>query len=278
LKFYFRYAANLKETETVEEVAEANTFGSILHKALELIYADQIQLQVEKSTLQNKLKQVNAFVRRAYMSFFDDKEPIGKNILQEEVIKVYCKKVLQNDMALISTLEGAKQHLQIIDLEKEFVADIEVPIKGEMQTVYIKGKMDRIDKVGEYYRIIDYKNSVKAGDKFQFKGFEDLFTDVQYNKQLQLFIYAWLLHKNNFCAAELLQPCIVPLKVFENEPKFIKNDKVPLIFNASFLLDFEKALSLFIAGIFDKNAAFAQCDDKDICLYCAYNRICNIPI
>ena len=277
LKFYFRYAANLKETETVEEVAEANTFGSILHKALELIYADQIQLQVEKGVLQNKLKQVNTFVRTAYMAFFDDKEPLGKNILQEEVIKVYCKKVLQNDMALIASLEASKQHLQIVDLEKEFVAAIEVQIKGQKQTVYIKGKMDRIDKVGEQYRIIDYKNSVKAGDKFQFTSFDDLFTDVNYNKQLQLFIYAWLLHKNNFCPAEMLQPCIVPLKVFENEPKFIKNDKVPLLFNASFLLEFENALSVFIAGIFDKNNAFEQCDDKDICLYCAYNSICNIP-
>lgn len=55
LKFYFRYAAHLKETEAVEEVAEANTFGSILHKALELIYSDQVQLQMSKSNLQNKI-------------------------------------------------------------------------------------------------------------------------------------------------------------------------------------------------------------------------------
>ncbi len=35
LKFYFRYGVGLKEPPTLEESAEANTFGSILHESLE---------------------------------------------------------------------------------------------------------------------------------------------------------------------------------------------------------------------------------------------------
>ncbi|MBK7669075.1 MAG: PD-(D/E)XK nuclease family protein [Sphingobacteriaceae bacterium] len=38
LKFYFRYGGGLKESADLEESAEANTFGSILHESLEALY------------------------------------------------------------------------------------------------------------------------------------------------------------------------------------------------------------------------------------------------
>lgn len=275
LKFYFRYAAKLKETEAVEEVAEANTFGSILHRALELLYSDHIGQNLQADTLRDKRKRIDAIVRQAYLEFFDNKEPTGKNILQEEVIKVYCKKVLDNDAATVEALGQASQHLHMLDLEKEFMAPLAVNIGNSNTTVYVRGKIDRLDRVGQNIRIIDYKNSVKAGDKFAFEGFEVLFEDVAYNKQLQLLMYAWLLHKNNFCEPEHMQPCIVPLKVFEKEPKFIRREKELWQFTAEFLVDFEKALAAFVAKIFDTEQAFVQTDNTDICDYCAYNLICN---
>jgi ATP-dependent helicase/nuclease subunit B len=37
LRFFFRYGVGIKETEDVEESAEANTQGSILHESLEML-------------------------------------------------------------------------------------------------------------------------------------------------------------------------------------------------------------------------------------------------
>jgi len=279
LKFYFRYAAHLKVSESVEEVAEANTFGSILHKSLELIYADQIGKQLHSAMLYKKIAEVSDFVRKAYMLFFDEKNPSGKNILHEEVIKVYTKKVLQSDVDLIEDLKTKKQFLKLIDLEKEFSASLIINDKGIEKQIYVKGKIDRIDLAGNDYRIIDYKNSIKQSDKFTFTSFDELFSDVDYNKQLQLIIYAWLLYKNKFCAPENMRPCIVPLKVFSNEPTGIKGEnKQDLIFTSDFLNDFEKALGSFIESIFDESTNFVQTHDTDICLYCDYNKICNIQV
>ena len=56
---------------------------------------------------------------------------------------------------------------------------------------------------------------------------------------IQLFMYAWLVYKNNYCAPEHMQPCIIPFKNFLEKPKFISRDKQQLIFNADFLLDFD---------------------------------------
>ncbi len=208
------------------------------------------------------------------ISFFDGRPPEGKSILQEEVIKVYVKKLLNSDSINLKTIEENKQHLTLKSLEKEFSTALEITDKKVK--VFIKGKIDRIDSSAGVVRIIDYKSSIKPSDKFVFTNFEDLFYDKQYNKQFQLITYAWLLYKNNFCVAESMQPCIIQFKVFSDRPQYIYQDKEILRFNNQFFESFEFALIQFISGIFETDSQFVQTEDSDICQYCGYNSICNI--
>lgn len=276
LKFYFRYGAGLKETEEVEESAEANTFGSILHLSLEKLYANYLGQVVTKETVGNLLHQVDTVVNQSFISFFDNASPTGKSLLQEEVLKVYVKKLLNSDLNFIEKLAAKNQYLTLNKLEEAFSASCDVELEGKTNTMFIKGKIDRVDTAGGMVRIIDYKSSVKQSDKFIFDGFENLFTNKNYNKQLQLMLYAWLLHKNNFCEPEKMQPCIIPFKVFSDEPKYILgSDKKPLEITRQFLDDFEKRLKEFISEIFEGSIPFNQTGDREICEYCAYNGICN---
>lgn len=275
LKFYFRYAAKIKETKEVEESAEANTFGSILHLSLENIYRPFKGGIISADGLNEQLTMVDQVVNESFISFFDQHEPVGKSILQQEAIKVYVKKLVKNDVQLIKRLEEQNQFLTLNSLEQEFSAPLEIKIGGQTTTIYIKGKVDRIDSYGGRSRIIDYKSSIKASDKFPFENFEALFQNTDYNKQFQLIIYAWLLYRNSFCDVTKIQPCIIPFKDFEEEPKYILLDKKPLQFTNTFLEEFETELKLFIESIFDRSVAFKQSDDKDAHIYCPYNSICN---
>lgn len=274
LKFYFRYSAGLNELTEVEEVAEANTFGSILHLSLETLYQPFIGKILKSETINSLYPLINQTVNESFISFFDGRPPEGKSILQEEVIKVYVKKLLNSDSINLKTIEENKQHLTLNSLEKEFSTSLEITDKKVK--VFIKGKIDRIDSSAGVVRIIDYKSSIKPSDKFVFTNFEDLFYDKQYNKQFQLIIYAWLLYKNNFCVAESMQPCIIQFKVFSDRPQYIYQDKEILRFNNQFFESFEFALIQFISGIFETDSQFVQTEDSDICQYCGYNSICNI--
>ena len=153
-----------------------------------------------------------------------------------------------------------------------------IDIKGVNTTIYLKGSADRIDKLGNKIRIIDYKSSVKADDKFKFTNFEDLFKDSQYNKMLQLFMYAWFVVKNKLARPEDLQPCIIPFKKFEEQPKFIMEETKGggiLNFTAELLDEFETHLKLEILGMISDETFFTQTEDEDKCEYCAYAGICN---
>lgn len=278
LKFYFRYSGKLKETKEVEESAEANTFGSILHLSLENLYKDQLGKILKADVLKEKIKQVESTVHNSFTTFFDNPEIVGKGILQEEVIKVYVEKLIKKDISFVNELKEENQFLTLKNLEQEFSAPLQVEIKGIPTTIYIKGKIDRIDSHEGKTRIIDFKSSIKSSDKFDLKTLSELFFDTDYNKQFQLFMYAWLLYKNNYCMPEQMQPCIIPFKNFLEHPKYITQNKKPFVFTTDLLTDFENELKRFIGSIFDQKIPFSQTEDKDTCEYCAYRTICNIPV
>jgi hypothetical protein len=277
LRFYFRYGVGLKETKEVEEIAEASTFGLILHKSLEVLYGPFINQIIQIKNLEEALLKIGPTVDQSFVSFFDGNEPVGKSLLQKEVIKVYVKKLLKNDIQFITKLSTQNQVLSILKLEEEFSAPLTIKINGEDTTVFIKGKIDRIDSYNNMIRVIDYKSSVKDSDQFVFSDFENLFNDKNYNKQFQLLLYSWLLYKNNFCQANQLMTGIIPFKVFINEPKYLLDSgKKPFVFSDEFLIDFENELKLFVMQIFNHSSSFEQTEDISSCTYCSYNTICNI--
>ena len=280
LRFFYRYGAGIKETEDVEESAEANTQGSILHESLEMLYKPYIGTVLTEDNLKHSLTKIEESVNLIFQNYFSQRESqFGKNFLQRKVLYEYVNKLLKNDLKLIQNSKKTNELLSLIDLERTLTATVELTINGKNTIIYIKGSADRIDRLGNKIRIIDYKSSIKADDKFKFSNFEDLFIDSQYNKMLQLFMYAWLVVKNNLARPEELQPCIIPFKKFEEQPKFIMEDTKGggiLNFTTELLQEFEEYLKHKISDMIIAEQPFTQTTDEDKCEYCAYAGICNI--
>lgn len=280
LRFFLRYGVGIKETEDVEESAEANTQGSILHESLEMLYKPFIGKVLNEGNIKECLSKTEESVNLIFQNYFSQRESqFGKNFLQRKVLYEYVNKLLNNDLRLIQHSKKTNELLSLIDLERSLTASIIISVKGIDTTIYLKGSADRIDRLGDKIRIIDYKSSVKESDKFKFSNFEDLFTDSQYNKMLQLFMYAWLVVKNNLAKPEELQPCIIPFKKFEDQPKFIMEDVKGggiLNFTAQLLNEFEDHLKQKVTEIIASDIPFNQTDDENKCEYCAYASVCNV--
>lgn len=280
LRFFFRYGAGIKETDDVEESAEANTQGSILHESLEMLYKPFIGRVLKEDNINECLAKKEECVNLIFQNYFSQRESqFGKNFLQRKVLYEYVSKLLKNDLRLIQQAHKTNELLSLIDLERSLSASVTIPLRGIDTVIYLKGSADRIDKLGNKIRIIDYKSSIKDSDKFKFTNFEDLFTDSQYNKMLQLFMYAWLVVKNNLAKPEELQPCIIPFKKFEEQPRFITEDVKGggiLNFTSELLQEFEDHLKQKISEIIVSSEPFTQTEDDDKCEYCAYASICNI--
>jgi ATP-dependent helicase/nuclease subunit B len=282
LKYFFRYGAGIKEPDNVEESIEANTQGTILHETLEAIYKPFEGKIVNESDLKEQMKFIQSHLNNSFNHYFSQRESeFGKNFLQKKVLYEYTKKLINHDIVFIQKLQQENQFLSIHALEHKLSAPIQISINGDLKTIYIIGSADRIDKIGSKIRIIDYKSSISSKDSFAFKSVNELFLNSKYDKQLQLFMYAWLLFKNNIATPENIEPSIIPFRMFKDEPQKIYVDKgngrkgEQLIFTKQVMDEFENCLKEKIIDLFNRDFPFQQTTEIKHCEYCAYKLICN---
>lgn len=282
LKYFFRYGAGIKEPESVEENIEANTQGTILHETLDHLYKPFIGKTINENELVDQKKHIQTCLNESFKKHFSQKESeYGKNYLQKKVLFEYVNKLVNQDISFIKSLKTHNQYLSIYALEHKLTASLDVLINGEYKKIYIVGTADRIDRIGLKTRIIDYKSSIKNEDKFVFESVDLLYTESKFDKLFQLFMYAWMVVKNNIAKPEDIEPCIIPFRKFMDEPQkiFSMNEKGKkgdlLIFTNELIQEFENSLIYKIQELFNRDLEFSQTQIIKHCEYCAYKQMCN---
>jgi RecB family exonuclease len=255
-KFYLRYLAGLKEQEETQEYLEAAGFGSILHHAMQLIYADQIELSSASfKTIELKLDEsLDAAIKEELRT---ERRLTGKNLLLRNVLKELIIKILKND----------KQDapFKLMALEKNVFREIEIN-KGKKVQLY--GIVDRVDEQKGRVRILDYKTG--RVNKRNAPGIDELYSDPAFKEQFQATLYAYIMKKDlpdkTICSG------LVTLRDMSKGIWYL-NDEEP--FSDETLTEFEHRLKKLLNEIFDPAIPFVQTEDEDRCKYCPYKGICN---
>ena len=141
-------------------------------------------------------------------------------------------------------------------------------------TIELYGKADRIDKVVNEIRVIDYKtgkvnpSDVKIGDKVT--GITSMA-----EKSIQLMMYKYLyLYMHPELKQEQIKPGIVGFQKLSHglyNLEISENHEL----STSFEDTCTKYLDDFVAELFDKDIPFAQTDDEKTCSFCDFKSICK---
>lgn len=186
IDFYERYILGIKEVEEIEETVAANTLGTIVHNTLETLYKPFINnilsIEILKLLLHNTDNQVAAEFQN---TFKEGNIQTGKNKIIFEISKRYVHNYLKKE------LEDIEQGNEIVvnHLESKLEAELKIP---ELEfPVKISGKVDRIDRHNNIYRIIDYKTGLVKQTDLNLNDWETLFTDYdKHSKKIQVLTYA----------------------------------------------------------------------------------------
>jgi ATP-dependent exoDNAse (exonuclease V) beta subunit len=126
----------------------------------------------------------------------------GKNWLTHQVALEFVFNMLTNDIAYI---EAAQAPVFIHRLEARLLASMPIEIKGDTKTINWVGYIDRIDRIGNQYRIVDYKSGKVSDDDVIYKGKETIVDSFKGCKHaLQLAVYAYLFEANYNFSPEVL--------------------------------------------------------------------------
>ena len=184
LDFYYRYILEFGEEKAVEEDLESSTFGSLIHKTLELLFQPFAQRDrkgnpvlpapknLEIKDVEKMLTSYEGILHQEFSNYFNNDEQlflIGKNLLSYEMAMQITKNTL---LAEKTFLEKQTEPVFIEQVEAEMTSSVEIELNGEKRTINFKGYIDRIDRIGSKYRVIDYKTGKVTNKDVEFKIIE----------------------------------------------------------------------------------------------------------
>ncbi|MFM7695224.1 MAG: PD-(D/E)XK nuclease family protein, partial [Vulcanococcus sp.] len=137
---------------------------------------------------------------------------------------------------------------------------------------HFNGRIDRIDKIGETYRIIDYKSSVNEQVKMQ--PLQELVCDPKYQKTFQLLWYAWMVSKHFNIPPELITPALLDIKQMKLFP-ILNANKEPLCIHTDLLQEFESLVLEQCRALKAPDFEYIATEDENQCEFCPYTSICQ---
>lgn len=272
LQFYWRRIENIEDKSLDEEI-QMNVIGNIVHKTLDYFY---------KKFGKNEIISLELF-DDFYKKYFDEcyhnslidngfehgLPETGFNYLNKTVIDSMLENFIKYERKFLG--EGNK--LSIINTEKEL--NLEIDYQGHK--INLHGFADRIDKVGDEIRIIDYKTGkvnpydVKINDKVEgITGMAE--------KAVQLLMYKYLYLSENLENSEIsehqIKPGIIGFQKLSHGVYSLEiNDAHEL--SSSFKETCDKYFNEFLAEIFNKDIPFTQTKETRNCSFCDFRSICK---
>ncbi|MDD2635705.1 MAG: PD-(D/E)XK nuclease family protein [Bacteroidales bacterium] len=268
-KYYLHYIEKIKEPDKLEEEEDAAFFGSLFHQTMQNIYAQFIGKElIERDFDTFKNSFINAQIRLAIKTVFNLKSENEidefENKIIVDIIKKYVKLTLNYDKKNLP--------LTIIELEEENNFKLYLPACDF--AVNIKGDIDRVDRQGEIYRVLDYKT---GKTKTSCNSIDELFEpDRKYDKGMitQILLYVLMYGKDSNLA---ICPGIININNLDGDFDYrVKiNRKIINVFDAEHKEELKSALQDMFEEMLDKDIEFTQTSNLSNCDFCPYKNICN---
>jgi len=295
VEFFYAHVLGLSEKEELAESLESDEIGTLVHAILRQYFWPDRQKQLPPGTDTARLKTLidAEFNQRRYPSpltgsFFLMRKQIEQHL--EEFLLAYQQKA-------VLELEAARQSLTLLELEK----DLKLDYKLGQRTFHLKGKIDRIEKRGEYLCLLDYKTSASERnqiiniDKLEI---EDRSTWPQAIKSLQLPFYQLLASAGYDLAPEDIYSAVIilgrnhlnenieysPLKGRKGkQPKgqvekifpLSESDEEKLKRQDNFRLIKQVIDRLFLEIVDGSQPFSARFKAEDSCTYCPFTSFCG---
>tara|TARA_B100001287_G_scaffold73856_1_gene61271 strand:- start:5653 stop:8478 length:2826 start_codon:yes stop_codon:yes gene_type:complete len=276
LDFYYKYIAELGEERNIEQDIESQQFGSLVHSALEVLYEpfalfDSFGNEVrpkpnalhEEDILQ-MLQQYKKILYDEFYKYFDEDDQLflkGKNLVSYTIAQETIENMLKKELSFLKSLT---EPLFIVQLEARKTMTLSLQVNGRIREVSFTGYIDRVDKIGSKYRVIDYKSgNVKSQDVKFVEKENTILTFSKCKHAVQLAMYALFLKENyGYYPAETSIFSLTDVKQL-SYPLFSKSHKIEDICNL-----FKKFLEELLEDIFDSEQSFEHNEDSKYCNYC----------
>ena len=278
LRFYFHSVARLQADDEIAEEVDAPMFGTILHAAVQKLYARIVGEAHPGETLRAMIRTgeiaaaVEAAINENYLqdpaATTDDYT--GNLLLVKDIVTRYLR-------GGVMPYDAAHDGFTVTGLEREVAYGFDFTAAGRPLCMKFAGIADRIDALDDgTLRVVDYKT---GAPHLEFAGVESLFRGEgkqRLSNILQTLLYAMMLYRTRGVDAE---PALYYVRAM-NRPDYLPtlDDRETGVRGGRYTLyaeRFEELVRQTLAELYDPSVPFRQCEDADTCNFCDFNVICK---
>jgi len=284
LQFYFQYIAGIKKPDEVQTEIDPAIFGTAVHLLLEWLYNRWMQEnpggEITAQAIDKMGEWLPQYLEKAIQKAWHEEESTSKNLLLTGFTSVVAD-VVEHFVKGFLRFDRERVPFTVRHTEQSFEYPVSVSTIDGIQTIRLKGNIDRVDEKDGVVRMVDYKT---GGDKIDFASLAQLFEthgDKQNKAALQTLLYA-LMFSENHPEYRNFEPALVVLRSMNKKREekvrlYEKSTKTEISAEVmgEYLSDVAEGVSNVLAEIFDEEVSFDQTDDLRICGYCDFKGICG---
>jgi ATP-dependent helicase/nuclease subunit B len=248
LDFYKKYLLRINSYDELSEMMPLNIFGNIIHHTLEALYKSLEKPILTAETISQLYPKVATFTANAYTKekVVYDREK-GRGYLTYEVIKDYVTKTLEADASLCKN----QGEIELVLLEEKLEVALSLP-EISPKPLKIRGLVDRVDRLNNTLRIVDYKTGSVAPSELKVETISEVFSNHKKVKALQLLCYALFLYRSekwNTVYGEEVSAYVFSTKSQTYLP--LIEGKKPMRLTPDKIKEFEELLKQYIKSLFE---------------------------
>lgn len=274
MRFYLSGVLGLGETDEVEETIDFRTLGIAVHEVMQQFYEPFKGSFPPEPVYKEAIQNMEAKIARAMEKHYPGGETAqGRNLLIVKVAETWLKRYLKME-AEAGYHPGNGDH--IIALEKELRYALQINYEGKSLEVRLRGIADRIDRVNQITRIIDYKTGKVEAAELK-KSPEDIFSNEKetvHEKAFQLYFYLLMsLHTPGISAnPENLSAGIITFRKLNDGYLSLNLQNVT---PEEAIEDFENRLKGLLEEMYDPTSPFERTEFKKRCENCLFKVVCD---
>ena len=183
----------------------------------------------------------------------------------------YLEIIIQTDLGIAP--------FTLVSLENTYNRKLTIQKESSALEIYLGGKIDRVDRVNEALRVIDYKT---GNARLGFRSLESLFDPSKVNRNgaaFQTLFYAWLVSPGH--TGEEIIPGLYVMKELYGEnfnPALtigLHNSQMRIDSFSKVEEEYLNLLRQVLNSMFDSSIPFSQTENEMKCKYCDFAAICN---
>jgi hypothetical protein len=280
LKFYLRYIAGIGEADEVSEDIDPAGFGTVIHDTLNRLYSEIAERNGGQLGREELTRLLNSSIPEEVLKKFFMKQHFrgrtreeleGRNIIIFRVMLRYLLRILRTDLAIAP--------FDLVSAEADYSRNLQIEVGRNKLEISLGGKIDRVDRVKDLLRVIDYKTGQASQS---FTNLDSLFESDYGSRNgaaMQILFYSWLVGETY--PGEQVVPGLYGMKGlfgedFDPALKISSLRKEGRVDSFTALEEnFLRLLKEVLQRLFDPEVPYVQRKEDQKCGYCDFAALCQ---